>query len=62
MSKYPKLTNYVSEIDQFLQQFDQTHPEKSLSQKKEIDKYQHVYSLRDTAEPPSSKKILWEDF
>ena len=34
MNQYPKLTNYVSEIDQFLQQFDKEHPGLSLSQEK----------------------------
>jgi hypothetical protein len=40
------LTNFVSDIDQFLAEFDQTHSF-STSQQAEISKYQRVYELRD---------------
>lgn len=56
--------SYVSEIDQCLRQFDQTHCEKSISQQKEIAKYAHIAQLRDeiaTLEPFEEKK-LWKGF
>lgn len=62
MSKYPKLTHYVSEIDQFLQGFDQKHPEQSLSQLEEENKYHQIYYLRDVADRPTKIKKLWEGF
>lgn len=55
---------YVSEIDQFLQEFDQSHPDKSASQQKEIAKHQRVYRLRDEAKSPeeNNRKELWDKF
>lgn len=38
---------YVSEYDAFLQAFDKKHPEKSLSQQKEIEKNQRIAIKRD---------------
>lgn len=40
---------YVSEYDTFLQAFDKTHPIKSASQQKEIDKHQRIAEKRDNA-------------
>ncbi len=64
MSQNKIQTNYVSEIDQFIQEFDRTHPDKSLSQQKEIAKSQRVYRLRDNAKPAQAKvpKELWDKF
>lgn len=62
MSNYPKLTHYVSEIDQFLQSFDRENPEKSLSQLGEENKYRRIYYLRDVADRPTKTNKLWEDF
>ena len=63
MSTYPMLTRYVSEIDQFLQAFDQNHPELSKSQQYEQAKYRRIYSLRDNpAATNHSSQQLWEDF
>ena len=63
MSTYPKLTNYVSEIDQFLQEVDKQFPKPSLSQQKEIAKYKRIYYLRDhTTRMEQSEPILWEKF
>jgi hypothetical protein len=42
-----KNTGYVSEIDQFLQEFDKQHPELSASQRKEKLKYARLNQLRD---------------
>lgn len=62
MSKKPKLTHYVSEIDQFLQSFDKSHPELSLSQQKEQEKYRIIYFLRDIVSKPETIKKLWNSF
>ena len=44
-----KSKGYVSEIDQFLQSYDQQHPELSAAQQKEKVKYERIYRLRDKA-------------
>lgn len=62
MSKYPKLTRYVSDIDQFLIGFDQSHPDLSESQQYEKDKYRRIYGLRDNPSRSEQPKNLWEDF
>lgn len=62
MNKKPKLTHYVSEIDQFLQSFDKSHPELSLSQQQEQEKYRLIYLLRDVAERPDTHSEIWEKF
>jgi hypothetical protein len=62
MSKGPVLTNYVSEIDQFLQNFDESNPAQSRSQEKEIAKYKRIYALRDQANRPDATQTLWENF
>ena len=45
--------SFISDIDIFLNKFDQTHPEKSESQKKEIEKHERIFKLRD--EPASEE-------
>jgi len=62
MRQAPKLTNYVSEVDQFLQQFDQQQPNLSKSQQKELAKYSRIHYLRDTADRPEETTKLWEGF
>jgi hypothetical protein len=49
MNKIDK--HFVSEIDQFLTAFDQTHA-KTPSQVKEIEKHARIAKLRDEALPP----------
>jgi hypothetical protein len=44
------MPEYVSELDQFLEHFDETH-EDSPVQKKEQEKYQRLYKLRDQTSP-----------
>ncbi|MEE9452305.1 MAG: CBU_0585 family protein [Gammaproteobacteria bacterium] len=41
-----KKSNYISEIDQFLVEFGQTHPP-SDPQRKEIAKHKRIADLRD---------------
>lgn len=57
-----KLTNFVSEIDQFLQAFDQKNPKLSTSQKREKEKYQRIYRLRDAHDHAEQSPSLWEGF
>lgn len=62
MRKQPILTNYVSDIDRFLQTFDQRHPTPSLSQQQEITKYERIYALRDDPDYLDNHPSLWEGF
>lgn len=41
------MPEYSSEIDQFLQGFDRSHPDLSKSQRKEQEKYRRIYKMRD---------------
>lgn len=52
---------YVSDIDKFLMEFDQSHP-KSVSQREEIDKHKRLFLLRDDPNAPREQSAIWEDF
>lgn len=56
------LAYYTSELDQFLASFDKEHPALSASQRKEKEKYQHIYQLRDNPERPESEESFWDKF
>ena len=60
----PLKRQFVSEIDDFLIQFDQSHPEKSQSQQKEIAKHARIAQLRDGVSPVKSaeNKEIWKGF
>lgn len=61
----PLKRNYVSELDQFLQSFDQDHSKKSASQQREIEKHQRIAQCRDNPtqkNSTSSTKEIWEKF
>jgi hypothetical protein len=62
MSRQPVLKNFVSEIDQFLQEFDKQHPVLSPAQVQEQTKYRRIYRLRDTSVRPTKTVKLWEGF
>jgi hypothetical protein len=63
MSRQPIDKNYVSDTDKMLKEFDKNHPDLSQSQKKEVDKYNRIYRLRDTSErPTTTPKKIWEGF
>lgn len=47
LKNFKSLKNYVSELDRFLTEFDQQHPQKSLSQQQEITAYQKLFNQRD---------------
>lgn len=51
---------YVSPYDRFLFEFDATH-EKSVSQLKEIIKYQRIFAMRDIP-LANVKSDVWEEF
>ena len=50
MWQYFKPSYFISEIDKFLQNFRKKHPQLSLSQRKEKEKFQRIYELRDKKE------------
>lgn len=50
--------NYISDIDIFLQEFNQKQP-KSESQLAEIQKYQRVFALRDN---PLAEHVHEDEF
>jgi hypothetical protein len=63
MSRQPIDRNYVSEMDELLNDFDKNHPILTQSQQKERNKYLRIYQLRDTSErPPKNSKKIWEGF
>jgi len=61
VSKDKTLTHYVSPIDQFINKFDQEHPQLSASQVQEKAKFSRIYYLRDVSDRPDEKKLP-EDF
>lgn len=63
IKRFLGLDFYVSPLDKFLQNVDKQHPKHSLSQRKEIEKYDLIFALRDGSKlPASSNDSLWESF
>lgn len=60
MAKQKIDRNYVSEIGQFIKDFDKKNPVKSKSQQAEIDKHNKVFAKRDGVVKDKSK--LPDDF
>lgn len=56
------LEYFTSEIDQFLIDFDHSHPKLSESQRKEKDKYQRIYALRDDPRAYIEVDDFWHNF
>lgn len=56
------LAYYTSELDQFLQTFDQSHPGLSLSQRKEVQKFARLNALRDNVQSVSHQPSFWNNF
>ncbi len=57
------LNYYTSELDQFLTEFDHSHPTLTLSQRKEKEKYQRIYKLRDNPNAQKQEQdTLWDQF
>lgn len=55
-----RMRYYVSDIDQFLKDFDHNHPEKTESQRHEIKKHERVFRKRDCK--IEDEDIPWQDF
>jgi hypothetical protein len=64
VSRNPILRNYVSDLDQFLQEFDQRHPVLTQTQQHEVTKYRRIYRLREENDnkPTLAASKLWEGF
>ena len=60
--KQPVLKGYVSEIDRFLQEFDQNPDASSASRRFEEAKAQRISRLRDGVEVKESPLNIWEGF
>lgn len=54
-------TGYVSEIDQFLKDFDQKNPHFPQSRVQEIAKFKKIFAKRDGVVEPK-KPVIWEKF
>lgn len=61
MSKDKTLTRYVSPVDQFINKFNEEHPQLSASQIQEKEKYNRISFLRDVADRAEENKLP-EDF
>jgi hypothetical protein len=55
-----KIIGFISAIDKKLAEFNRTQA-KSKSQKAEIEKYQHIYEMRDHIKK-KRKAQIWEKF
>ncbi len=53
--------HYISELDRFLFEFAEQHPEASDSQRKEWKKHDRINQLRDRPQQGNSDDI-WRDF
>ncbi|OGT60168.1 MAG: hypothetical protein A3E85_04240 [Gammaproteobacteria bacterium RIFCSPHIGHO2_12_FULL_45_12] len=63
LREFFNLTYYTSKLDTFLKQFDREHPALSASQRREKEKYDRLYTLRDQAtHQPKPETHLWENF
>lgn len=56
------LSYYTSGLDDFLAEFDKTHHKMSASQRKEIEKHNRIYNLRDNPAPQEEKDTFWDKF
>lgn len=57
-----QLNHYVSELDQFLEEYDQQHPPTSKTHQAEIQKHQPLFAKRDGTpiHAHESDQLLWE--
>jgi len=54
-------TGYLSEIDQFLRDYDAAHPNYGASRQKEIQKHERIFAKRDAVVEEESSAI-WTKF
>jgi hypothetical protein len=59
--KQPMLKGYVSEVDQFLLDFNQKPEASSANVRAEKRKYDEIILLRDNAKVQQSSGQIWED-
>lgn len=52
---------FVSEIDQFLRDYDNSHHAMGVSKQKEIKKHQRIFAKRD-AVVEDETPVIWEKF
>lgn len=63
LKEFLNLNFYVSKLDQFLTEFDKKHPNLSASQRKEMEKFERIYKLRDDAKASDVKPdTFWKNF
>ena len=55
-------THFVSELDEFLQEWDKQHSTLSTAQQNEIHKHEKIAEHRDNAQPNDNSNSIWEDF
>jgi len=56
------LAYYTSDLDRFLADFDKTHHKMSASQRKEVEKYNRIFTERDHALSTRKKETFWSLF
>lgn len=56
------IKNYVSDIDQFLQDFDKKNTHKSKSQRDEINRHKIIKQKRDHVTKSTGNNNLWNEF
>jgi hypothetical protein len=56
------LTYYISELDEFLTEYDKTHPKLSASQHIEVEKHVKIFTLRDHPDSLQPKEPYWDKF
>ncbi|MBN9287481.1 MAG: hypothetical protein BGO43_01995 [Gammaproteobacteria bacterium 39-13] len=61
MAEKIKRTGYVSEIDQFLRDFDKNRAQFPDSRLKEIEKHKKIFAKRDGV-VDETKDLIWKDF
>ncbi len=62
LKKLLNLEEYTSSLDHFLADFDRTHPHLTASQRKENEKYQRIFHLRDKPIISNKHPGFWEKF
>jgi hypothetical protein len=54
--------NYESDADSFLKKFEENRSELPLSTKKEIEKHDRIFQIRDGKSSESAEPTIWKDF
>lgn len=60
--KFLGLEYFTSELDQFLIDFDKSHPKLSASQRQEKEKYMRINRLRDNPRAIEPEDDFWQNF